>query len=108
MAQGNVLDLALAEYFVGLVKRKKPEFSTLFLNAGAHIQHHYMLSSLVLTNTAFRNPDWYVEPGADPLLEVYQQYDEILGRLILYLIRVILLLLGYLKSHMTNRFLLSP
>ena len=75
------LDLLLAEYFVGLVKRKRPEFSTLFLNAGAHIQHHYMLSSPVLTDTAFRNPDWYVEAGADPLLEVYQQYDEILGRL---------------------------
>lgn len=75
------LDLLLAEYFVGLLKRKKPEFSTLFLNAGAHIQHHYMLSSSVLTDTAFRNPDWYVEAGADPLLEVYQQYDEILGRL---------------------------
>jgi len=75
------LDLVLAEYFFSLVKRKRPEFSTLFLNAGAHIQHHYMLSSSVLTDTAFRNPDWYVEPGADPLLEVYQQYDEILGRL---------------------------
>jgi hypothetical protein len=75
------LDLLLAEYFAALVKRKKPEFSTLFLNAGAHIQHHYMLSSSVLTDTAFRNPDWYVEAGADPLLEVYQQYDEILGRL---------------------------
>ena len=76
------LDLLLTEYFVGLVKRKKPEFSTLFLNAGAHIQHHYMLSSAALTDTAFRNPEWYVEQGADPLLEVYQQYDEILGRLI--------------------------
>jgi hypothetical protein len=75
------LDLLLAEYFAALVKRKKPEFSTLFLNAGAHVQHHYMLSSSVLTDTAFRNPDWYVEAGADPLLEVYQQYDEILGRL---------------------------
>jgi hypothetical protein len=75
------LDLLLAEYFATLVKRKKPEFSTLFLNAGAHIQHHYMLSSLALTDTAFRNPEWYVEAGADPLLEVYQQYDEILGRL---------------------------
>ena len=40
-----------------------------------------MLSSSVLTDTAFRNPDWYVEPGADPVLEVYQQYDEILGNL---------------------------
>ena len=75
------LDLLLAEYFTALVKRKKPEFSTLFLNAGAHIQHHYMLSSSVLTDTAYRNPDWYVEASADPLLEVYQQYDEILGGL---------------------------
>lgn len=75
------LDLLLAEYFTGMVRSKKPDFSTLFLNAGAHIQHHYMLSSSVLTDNAFRNPDWYVEAGADPLLEVYKQYDEILGRL---------------------------
>ena len=75
------LDLLLAEYFGGLLKRKKPEFSTLFLNGGAHIQHHYMLSSSILSDAAFCNPDWYVEAGADPLLEVYQQYDEILGRL---------------------------
>ena len=77
------LDLLLAEYFASLVKRKRPEFSTLFLNAGAHIQHHYMLSSSVLNDAAFRNPDWYIEAGADPLLEVYRQYDEILSRLIL-------------------------
>ena len=76
------LDLLLAEFFAGLVKRRQPEFSTLFLNAGAHIQHHYMLSSLVLDKAKFQNPDWYVEEGADPLLEVYQQYDEIIGRLI--------------------------
>lgn len=75
------LDFLLAEYFVGLVKSNKPEFATLFLNAGAHIQHHYMYSSSVLDDADFRNPDWYIEEGADPLLEVYQQYDEILGRL---------------------------
>jgi hypothetical protein len=75
------LDLLLAEYFFGLLQGKKPDFSTLFLNAGAHIQHHYMLSSPVLTDTTFRNPDWYLEAGADPLFEVYKQYDEILGRL---------------------------
>ena len=37
---------------------------------------------LVLDKAKFQNPDWYVEEGADPLLEVYQQYDEIVGRLI--------------------------
>lgn len=76
------LDLLLAEFYYGLVKSKKPEFSTLFLNAGAHIQHHYMLSSSVLSHVQFRNPDWYLEAGADPLLEVYQQYDEIVSRMI--------------------------
>ena len=76
------LDLLLAEYFLGLVKRTKPEFSTLFLNAGAHIQHHYMLSSPIFVGSKFQNPKWYVEEGADPLLEVYQQYDEIVSRLV--------------------------
>lgn len=76
------LDLLLTEYFLGLVKRRKPEFSTLFLNAGAHIQHHYMLSSPIFKSSKFQNPKWYVEDGADPLLEVYQQYDEMIGRLV--------------------------
>ena len=71
-------DLILLEFFLGLERRTKPDFSCLFLNAGAHIQHHYMLSSSVIADKKFQNPSWYVEEGADPLLEVYQQYDEIL------------------------------
>lgn len=73
------LDVLLVEYFRTLVKRKRPDFSSLFLNAGAHIQHHYMLSASILHNNHFSNPEWYVEKGADPLLEAYQQYDELIA-----------------------------
>jgi len=51
------LDLLVGECFSSLLKRKRPEFSALFLNGGAHIQQYYMLSSPVLTDTVFRNPD---------------------------------------------------
>ena len=44
------LDLFLNEIHLSLLKKKRPNFSTLFLNAGAHIQHHYFFNSKVLTN----------------------------------------------------------
>ena len=72
------LDLLLADLFVGEVRRHKPQFATLFLNAAAHIQHHYMFSSAVYAG-AMRNPAWYVREGFDPLLDVYKAYDRILG-----------------------------
>jgi hypothetical protein len=37
-----LLDLLLNDVFVSLVRDKSPGFATLFLNAGAHIQHHYL------------------------------------------------------------------
>jgi hypothetical protein len=57
------------------------DFSTLFLNAAAHIQHHYMFSSFAYEGQ-MRNPDWYIQPGNDPLLDVYSCYDGILARII--------------------------
>lgn len=73
------LDLLLTDLFFSKWRRTKPDFSTLFLNAGAHIQHHYMFSSAAYAGSN-RNPDWYIKPGVDPLLEVYELYDRILGR----------------------------
>ena len=35
------LDLLVNDIHIGLFKSSKPNFSTVFLNAGAHIQHHY-------------------------------------------------------------------
>lgn len=72
------LDLLLADTFIGLSKRKAPHFATLFLNAGAHIQHHYMFNSPVYANVG-KNPDWYVAQGEDPLLDVYSLYDRIIS-----------------------------
>lgn len=73
------LDRFLADLFLKLNKQTKPQFSSLFLNAGAHIQHHYMFDSQVYDGPN-RNPSWYSnmrEAGIDPLLTVYQCYDHI-------------------------------
>lgn len=76
-----ILDRLLADLFITSVSKYKTQFATLFLNAGAHIQHHYMFSSAAYTGN-MRNPDWYIESGADPLLDVYKAYDRILGDVI--------------------------
>lgn len=73
------LDQALTDLFVRSVRTQKPGFASLFLNAGAHIQHHYMFNSSAYDGP-HRNPAWYVTPGQDPLLDVYRLYDRILGQ----------------------------
>ena len=39
------LDLFIHKVHLKLMEEKKPDFSTVFLNAGAHIQHHYLFNS---------------------------------------------------------------
>ncbi len=75
-----ILDLLLSDIFAREVRRAKSQFSSLFLNAAAHIQHHYMFSAMPYDGP-HRNPDWYIARGADPVLEVYRLYDEIVGQL---------------------------
>jgi hypothetical protein len=75
------LDLLLSDIFSTLVRRTRPDFATLFLNAAAHIQHHYMFSSTVYDG-AMKNPSWYIDKAYDPVLEVYELYDLILERLL--------------------------
>jgi len=72
------LDMLLYEIHKTLFKRKSPNFSTLFLNAGAHIQHHYFFNSTYVNSTELKNPAWYVEKDDDPFLEMLQVYDEML------------------------------
>lgn len=74
------LDLLLTDLFELCVRRTRPHFASLFLNAGAHIQHHYMFSSRCYQGE-LRNPGWYIQPGKDPLLDVYRLYDRVLGGL---------------------------
>jgi hypothetical protein len=72
------LDMLLGDLFVREVQRTAPQFATLFLNAGAHIQHHYMFCSSAYEGER-RNPSWYIKPGLDPVLEVLELYDRIVG-----------------------------
>ena len=73
-----LLDLVLYEIHKTLVKSKKPNFSTLFLNAGAHIQHHYFFNSPYVETTELRNPKWYIAAEEDPVLEMLKIYDKLL------------------------------
>lgn len=72
------LDLLLADLFLHETARTRPHFATLFLNAAAHIQHHYLFCSSAYTGT-IRNPEWYVNPKEDPVFEVYALYDRIVA-----------------------------
>jgi hypothetical protein len=73
------LDLLLADVFIKEVRRANPDFASLFLNAGAHIQHHYMFNSSAYSGP-LRNPEWYAAPDADPVLDIYRLYDRIVGQ----------------------------
>jgi hypothetical protein len=73
------LDLLLADVFFHETRVTRPHFATLFLNAAAHIQHHYLFCSSVYSGP-LRNPEWYVKPGQDPVLEVYRLYDRLIAR----------------------------
>lgn len=72
------LDILLYEIHKTLFERKNPNFSTLFLNAGAHIQHHYFFNSSYVDSSELKNPGWYIRKDDDPFLEMLKVYDEML------------------------------
>lgn len=75
-----VLDLLLHDVHWTMFNNKKPNFSTLFLNAGAHIQHHYFFNAKPLQkDSSNKNPTWYVAENEDPLADVLGLYDMIVG-----------------------------
>jgi hypothetical protein len=75
-----VLDLLLHDVHWKLFNTKKPNFSTLFLNAGAHIQHHYFFNAEpIRKDSKNKNPSWYVGENQDPLADVLDLYDMIVG-----------------------------
>jgi hypothetical protein len=76
-----ILDMILLELFVTLHKKTKPQFSHLFFNAGAHVQHHYLFSSEVYDGP-LQNPEWYCPKGWDPVYIVLETYDRIIGDLL--------------------------
>ena len=70
-----ICDRLLLDTYVTQCKQHKPEFSTVFLNGGAHLQHHYLFSSKAYHGER-TNPDWHVAKNEDPLLDILNLYDE--------------------------------
>jgi hypothetical protein len=78
-----ILDLFLFDVHTSYFDSKNPQFSVLFLNAGAHIQHHYLFNSPFLSsNGKNRNPSWYISPSIDPFSEMLKVYNQIIGDLL--------------------------
>ncbi|MGH8605022.1 MAG: hypothetical protein ACREXR_20220, partial [Gammaproteobacteria bacterium] len=76
-----VCDRLLADAFLTQWRRRQPDFATLFLNGGAHLQHHYLFSSKAYQGPN-QNPEWHAPKGNDPLLDILNVYDQILGDLV--------------------------
>ena len=78
-----ILDKLLGDVFIKEWKKQKPDFSWLFLNSGAHFQHHYMFNSSAYAGDQ-NNPDWYCPKDQDPLLRILEVYDSILKEIIAF------------------------
>lgn len=74
-----ILDQLLAGWHEQLIKWRRPDFTSIFFNAGAHIQHHYFLNSRVLEGEFVGNPEWYVPKDQDPVLDMLKAYDLIIS-----------------------------
>ncbi len=72
-----IFDFITAHVFLGLQKKSRPNFSSVFFNAIAHIQHHYLFNS-EFVEAASKNPEWYIKRNEDPFLEAFRFYDFLL------------------------------
>ena len=73
-----LLDLILHDLHLNLLNKNKTDFSSIFFNAGAHIQHHYFLNSKYFEHKNINNPEWYIKKEFDPILDMIIFYDKIL------------------------------
>ena len=74
-----IFDFLIHNIHLIYLNKFKVDFSTIFFNAGAHIQHHYLHNSKKIGNVFNKNPEWYLEEKFDPVLDVYLFYDKILN-----------------------------
>jgi hypothetical protein len=79
-AKSMILDLLLSDIFVTETRKTQPHFASIFLNAAAHIQHHYMFNSSAYRGER-RNPEWYIASSMDPVGDIYRLYDDIVGHI---------------------------
>ena len=71
-------DLLLHDIHLSLIKKYNTDFSSIFLNGCAHIQHHFFLNSR-FAGMDESNPEWYLKKEIDPFYEIIKIYDRILG-----------------------------
>ncbi|MBL0923385.1 MAG: hypothetical protein IBJ12_02825 [Sphingomonadaceae bacterium] len=76
------LDLFLSDLHLSLYKKTKPDFSTIFLNAGAHIQHHYFHNAKISVHPKVENPTWYCKSEYDPIEDMIIVYDIIISKIL--------------------------
>ena len=74
-----IFDFLLHKIHTKFIKKYDVDFSTVFFNAGAHIQHHYLHNSEILKDKLQKNPNWYINEKYDPIFDVYSFYDQILS-----------------------------
>ena len=74
-----VLDQLIHLVHLCLWRRERPDVSYVFLNAGAHVQHHYFLNAIGCATAGIRNPEWYVPGDADPVHDMLRAYDGMLN-----------------------------
>lgn len=77
------LDLFISDLHLSLCGANTPQFSTVFFNGFAHLQHHYFFASKYYTGEQV-NPGWYLPKDNDPFLDALDIYDLILGQQIEY------------------------
>lgn len=73
-----VLDYLIHLIHIYFLKKKDPHFSSIFLNAGAHIQHHYFYNTKYIKDIP-KNPKWYLKTSYDPIEDMLEVYDQIIG-----------------------------
>lgn len=73
-----ILDYLIHILHLYLLKKNNVNFSSIFLNAGAHIQHHFLYNTKYIKNLP-KNPDWYVNSSCDPIEDMLITYDKIIG-----------------------------
>ena len=73
------LDLFLSDLHFSRSKKANVDFSTIFFNAFAHIQHHYFANSQFYEGNVI-NPGEYISQSDDPIFDALFVYDKIFGK----------------------------
>ena len=71
------LDYFFHDLHLSLLFKNKTEFSNIFFNSIAHIQHHYFYNSEIFDNNQ-KNPNWYISENEDPFKDSLELFDKIL------------------------------